>query len=265
MASLPSRYEIRTLGPEHAEWARAIVMHSTCFASPVWSKMQVYAEGKTALCYRLFRATVYLMDHQVRSGLSLGIFDREYEFRRPESAASEGMLHWNLDDDTADEATLRDQMDFPLVSVALAYDSFFALDAARVAPVLEVLPALAVRNRTLEARDTRGPTSIQTWQATGPGQVIFRNGTATKAGEGGHGFMKALAHAMMRKAAADGFRGIQILCLHDAVNAVWTHPPAPFRADIVARFNCATDDDEEVRRAFEGSDQEITKVYVTLK
>lgn len=25
---LPARYEIRTIGPEHAEWAKAIVMHS---------------------------------------------------------------------------------------------------------------------------------------------------------------------------------------------------------------------------------------------
>lgn len=257
---LPSRYEIRTLGPEHSDWARAIVMHSTFFASPVWPK--IYSKDRTELCYRLFKATGYLIDHQVESGLSLGIFDKEYEFSSPEAAKCGGKLFWDLEDVTANEDKLLEQMDFPLVSVALAYDSFYPLDPARVASVFAVLPPLGVRNRVLQERDLRDPKS---WQATGPGQVIFRNGTATKANEGGRGFMRVLARYMMRKAAAEGFRGIQIVCLHDAVNRVWSRPPEPFEAAVISRSNCATDEDMEIRQSFRGSEQEMTKVYVALK
>ncbi|KAH8774505.1 hypothetical protein F5883DRAFT_546917 [Diaporthe sp. PMI_573] len=257
---LPPRYEIRTLGPEHADWATAIVMHSTAFASPVWSK--IYPEDKTGLCYNLFKHGAYPMNHQVNSGLSLGIFDKEYTFKRPESAATGGALYWDTDDGAAGETALLEQMDFPLVSVALAYDSFYPIDATKLTPLRETMPLLAERNRILAARDTRDP---ETWQATGPGQVLFRNSTATRAGEEGKGFMGVLARHMMRKAAAEGFRGIQIHCLHDSVNRVWSRPPEPFRGEVVARLHCSEDEDEEVRRKFRGSVQEMTQVYVTLK
>lgn len=258
--SLPPRYEIRTLGPEHSDWANAVVMHSTAFASPVWSK--VYPEDKTGLCYNLFRLGSYLIDHAINSGLSLGIFDKEYTFKRQDSAASGGKLHWDLDDRTADEEKLLEQMDFPLVSVAMAYDSYDVLDVTRLSPLLEVMPLLGERSRIFKERDTRDPGS---WEATGPRQVLFRNSTATRAGEEGKGFMRILARHMMRKAAAEGFRGIQIQCLHDAVTRVWSHPPEPFRGEVVARFHCSEDEDEEVRRKFHGSVQEVALVYVTLK
>lgn len=258
--TLPSRYEIRTLGPEHSDWANAVVMHSTAFASPVWSK--IYNKDKTGLCYDLFRLGAYLVSHQINSGLSLGIFDKEYAFKHQDSAATGGKLHWDLDDRTADKAKLLEQMDFPLVSVALAYDSWDTIDMARLSPLLDVMPLLGDRSRILEGRDTRDPAS---WQATGPGQVLFRNSTATRAGEEGKGFMRILALRIMRKAASEGFRGIQIQCLHDAVCRVWSRPPEPFRGQVVARFHCSEDEDEEVRRRFRGSVQEITKVYVTLK
>ncbi|KKY34673.1 hypothetical protein UCDDA912_g05335 [Diaporthe ampelina] len=258
--SLSPRYETRTLGPEHSEWAKAVVMHSTAFASPVWSK--IYTEDRTGLCYNLFRFGTHLINHQINSGLSLGIFDKEYRFKRHDSAATGGKLHWDPDDRTAGETQLLEQMDFPLVSVAMAYDSFEPLDPIQLRPLLEVMPLLGERNRILAERDTRDPKS---WQATGPGQVLFRNSTATRAGEECKGFMGILARHMMRKAAAEGLRGIQIQCLHDAVCRVWSRPPEPFRAEVVARFHCGEDEDEEVRSLFRGSVQEITKVYVVLR
>ncbi|KAG6363924.1 hypothetical protein INS49_009027 [Diaporthe citri] len=258
--SLPPRYEIRTLGPEHSDWANALVMHGNAFASPVWSR--IYTEDKTALCYNLFRLGGHLIDHAISSGLSLGIFDKEYTFKRQDSASPGGKLHWDLDDRTADEHKLLEQMDFPLVSVAMAYDSHDVLDVARLSPLLEVMPLLGERSRILAERDKRDPAS---WEATGPGQVLFRNSTATRAGEEGKGFMGVLARHMMRKAAAEGFRGIQIQCLHDSVCRVWSRPPEPFRGEVVARFHCGEDEDEEVRRKFRGSVQEVAKVYVTLK
>lgn len=259
---LPPRYEIRPLLPAHTPWANALIMHASLFASPVWSAIFTDPPSRTKMCYAMFKSARYLMSHQINSGLSLGIFDTQYNFTRPESAGTGGKLYWDLEDESADEKTLLEQMDFPLVSVALAYDSFEPFDAAEVKELLELLPQLGVRNRALQARDER---DARKWEATGPGQVMFRNGTATKAGEGEKGFMKVLAKYMMRKAAEEGFRGIQILCLHDAVNHVWTHPPNPYRAEVVASFNCASDEDEGIKQAFRGSDQEITKVYVTLK
>ncbi|KAK3349255.1 hypothetical protein B0T25DRAFT_547543 [Lasiosphaeria hispida] len=261
-SNIPSRYEIHTLGPEHVDWANAIVMHSTLFASPVWTNIYPEESVRTEKCYTMFKLATYMINHQITSGLSLGIFDKEYTFKYPESAATGGKLYWDLDDKSADSAKLVAQMDFPLVSVALAYDSITPFDAAQVAPMLAMFPLLGVRNRVLQERDARDP---RTWQAAGPRQVLARNGSATKVGEGGRGLMKILARHMMRKAADEGFRGIQIVCLHDAVNHVWAHPPEPFKGEVVARFNCAEDEDEEVRRSFQGSTQDITKVYVTLK
>ncbi|POS73642.1 hypothetical protein DHEL01_v207967 [Diaporthe helianthi] len=258
--TLPPRYEIRTLIPQHADWAKAIVMHSTAFASPVWSKL--YPDDKTGLCHNLFRHSTHLISHAVNSGLSLGVFDKEYIFKNPQSAETGGKLHWDLDDSTADEAELLEQMDFPLVSVAMAYDSFFPIDGGQLAPLIETMPLIAERTRILDARDGRDPRS---WEATAPGQVVFRNSTATRAGEEGKGFMGILARHMMREYAAAGFRGIQIQCLHDSVFRVWSCPPEPFSAEVVARFHCGEDEDEEVRRSFSGSVQEVSKVFVTLR
>ena len=262
---LPPRYEIRTLaGPEHARWACALVTHCSIFASPVFSKIHHHAQNsKAQLCYAMFQAALYQMSHQVESGLSLGVFDTEYEFKRPESAERGGKLYWELDGaEDCSEQDLLEQMDFPLVSVALAFDSFFPLDVARLEPLFELLPLLPLRNRATDRRDLRDPAD---WRATGPGQALSRGGTATKAGEGGRGLMKKLSWYMMRKAAADGFGGIQIGCMHDAVSAVWENPPPPFTAEVVVRFRCAEDEDEELRRCCEGSDQEVTRIYVTLK
>ncbi|KAH8892934.1 hypothetical protein GQ53DRAFT_745899 [Thozetella sp. PMI_491] len=257
---LPPRYEIRTLGPEHAEWAKALVMHSMAFMSPLWSK--VYPDDKTGMCYTLFTLSTHLVDHQIASGLSLGIFDKEYQFKRPESAATGGKLYWNLDDKNADEAQLLEQMDFPLVSVALAFDSFDPMDIAQLIPLVERYPAFGLRGRITQERDARDPKS---WQATGPGQVLFRNATATRVGQNGVGLMKLLARYMMRKSAAEGFRGIQISCIHDAVHHVWSNPPEPFKGEVVVKFNVASDENEEVRRSFQGSNQDVSLVYVTLK
>ncbi|KAK3331376.1 hypothetical protein B0H66DRAFT_546417 [Apodospora peruviana] len=272
---LPPRYEIRTLvGPEHAKWACALVTHCSIFASPVFSKVHTTTstQSRTQLCYAMFRTALYQMSHQVDSGLSLGIFDTEYQFKRHVSAETGGKLYWDLENDAStstrseqfEDQLLLEQMDFPLVSVALAYDSFCPLDPTKLQPLYDLFPLIPLRNKATDKRDHRNPAE---WQATGPGEVLFRGGTATKAGEEGKGFMKKLSWYMMRKAAADWrFRGIQIGTVHDAVSSVWSRPPAPFTAEVVVRFKCKDDDDdEELRKCFEGSDQEVTMIYVTLK
>ena len=98
----------------------------------------------------------------------------------------------------------------------------------------------------------------------------MRNGTSTRADYEGKGVMAGLARWVMRYAAREGFRGMQIECLADAVTHVWANPPAPFKGGVVAEFDTATYDERdeetaEVRNPFGDAKQRVTKVYVHLK
>lgn len=129
--TLPARYEIRPLGPEHAPWATAIVCHSNAFHSTVFPV--VYPERVAARFNAALKAAGYLVDHQIKSGLSYGVFDKEYPFRRPESASAPagGRFYWDPEEEGNEEMTAEEvleRMDFPLVSVALAYDGFDKMD-----------------------------------------------------------------------------------------------------------------------------------------
>ncbi|RWA03792.1 hypothetical protein EKO27_g11318 [Xylaria grammica] len=57
---------------------------------------------------------------------------------------------------------------------------------------------------------------------------------------------------MMRRAAEKGFRRIQIECFHDAVTAVWTNPPVPFKGSVAGEVDTYTLDetDADGRRRF---------------
>ncbi|KAI0541553.1 hypothetical protein GGR58DRAFT_432798 [Xylaria digitata] len=263
-AKLPSRYAIRPLEIEHLEWAKAVFAHSFVFGSPIWRNL--YPSDRTARFYGLYKASDYLIKYQISSGLSLGIFDTEYEFKNPESVASGGNLYFDFSDPTIDEDELLQQMDTPLVSIACAFDAFYAMDNRFVAPVTGRLPASANFYEALAARDSRDP---KTWLPTAPGQVLQRMGTATRADAEGGGFMKAMAHHMMRRAAEKGFSRIQIECFHDAVTAVWANPPVPFKGNVAGEVNTYTLDetDEYGRRRFpyRPVKQRLTKVYVTLR
>ena len=262
--NLPSRYEIRVLEPKHIEWAIAIVMHSNIFHSPVWPVL--YPDRKTKRAYDGFKHANYLVKHQIDSGYSLGVFDKEYRFRRQESAATDGAIYWDTADEGVDGDKLLEQMDFPLVSVALAYDSFNSLDMDKMAGLMGVLPVFGTVYHVLEVNDKR---DAKAWQANGPGEVLFRNATSTRREYEGKGIMKALAQYMMRKTAAEGFRGIQIECLSDAVTHVWSNPPPPFRGEVVSEFHTTTYEEKDENGAtthpFRPAEQRGTKVYCTLK
>ncbi|UNI16847.1 hypothetical protein JDV02_003243 [Purpureocillium takamizusanense] len=264
---LPDRYEIRVLEPQHLEWAAAIVSHSNLFHSPVWPLL--YPELKAKRAYATQKEARYLVGHQIASGYSLGVFDKEYQFKRPQSSATGGALYWNeggAGDEDASSATLLEQMDFPLVSVALAYDSFHPLDMDKMAGLIEVLPVYQDFYTVLAARDGRDPES---WKAKGPGEVLFRNATSTRHEYEGKGIMGALARHMMREMAGKGFRGIQIECAADAVTHVWSNPPAPFKGEVVSEFDMERYEEEgedgQKRNQFYPSKQRATKVYCTLK
>lgn len=265
----PSRFEIRNLGPEHNEWAKAILCHTNMFYGPMWAANYKGTEAvKKNL--GLFRTCSHLIDHQIDSGLSFGVFDKEYVFKRPESAATGGKLYWDVerenDPEGLDAQTLLDQMDFPLVSIALSYDSINPLDQSKLADLVGIVPEYGAGFGMLIANDPRDPAS---WQATGPLQVLFRNSTSTRRDYEGLGLMKRQAHFLMRWAAEKGFRGIQIEAFNDAVTKVWTNPPPPFKGEAISEVRTGEvvvkNEDGTVTRPFGNSTQVLTRCYVTLK
>jgi len=265
--NLPSRYEIRPLDLAHADWVNALLYQSNVFHSPLW--VPILGDNRPKTPFAFLRASRYLVEHQLKSGYSLGVFDKEYEYKRPESAATGGRLYWESDDsDSAelDQATLLERMDFPLVSVALSYDSIDPLDMSKLADFFEILPAFPALHMGLAAHDRRDAAS---WEAKGPREVLFRAATSTHPSYEGRGLMKGLAHALMRQAADQGFRGIQIETAHDAVTHVWKNPPPPFEGEIVSSINTHTyelTNDEGVKSyPLRPATLDICKIYVKLR
>ncbi|KAI5461577.1 hypothetical protein BGZ63DRAFT_414284 [Mariannaea sp. PMI_226] len=260
---LPPRYEIRILEPKHTDWAKAIVIHSNVFHSPIWPVL--YPENTTQRAYNAFKAADYLIRHQVMSGLSLGVFDTEYVYKNQDSVATEGKLYWNFEDQSPDGQRLVELMDFPLVSVALSYDSLNALDMTRMVDLVACLPAFGSIHNILNARDRRQQT---TWEAERPGEVLFRNATSTRHDYEKKGIMAHLARYLMSNAALQGWRGIQIDCMADAVAHVWMNPPTPFRAELVSEVDLwaheEKTDGEEIVFPFRPSVQKVRRVYCSL-
>ncbi|RYP26745.1 hypothetical protein DL768_011580 [Monosporascus sp. mg162] len=119
-SGLPSRYEIRVLSPQHSDWVSTILFHNTAFASLIRTK--ICTEDLMRRCYTTFQLSAHMVDQQLASGLSLGVFDKEHEFKRAESVPTGGKLYWDFNDESEDERGLAEQMDSPLVSVAMAFD-----------------------------------------------------------------------------------------------------------------------------------------------
>ncbi|KAL1960581.1 hypothetical protein VTO42DRAFT_7160 [Malbranchea cinnamomea] len=271
-SDLPPRFEIRRLGPEHIDWANAIVLHSNGYSSPIWPVTYpdtVDENGNRSLTARLYKAfhggNGYLMAHQVASGFSFGVFDKEYKFKREESKATGGKLYWNFDDLTATREQLLEQMDFPLVSVAMSFDLVNPLDFSQMQGMLEALPLFATIYGKLTEADRRGP--LQNWGPKNAGEVLQRNATATREDYMDHKIMKKLAHWLMRKAASEGFKGIHIEAFHDAVIHTWLNPPAPFKAEHISEVN-VKDLEEEVDGKlvkYDYVDQRCVRIFVTLK
>jgi hypothetical protein len=267
-SALPQRFEIRKLDRSHSEWAGAIVLHSNIFYSPVWAAL--FPEKSTARLFDGAKHISYLVDHQIDSGLSYGVFDTQYVFKNKESEATGGKLYWDEKEPSVQETQGREaeaerllrQMDFPLVSVALSYDSINALDPVKLGPILEVLPGFALAYHILEEEDKRNPDD---WKATGPGQVLFRNATSTRRDYEAQKVMASTARWLMREAASKGFRAIQIECFHDAVRSVWERAEEPFKGTAVSEFDAKTWRNEEDELEFYPSKQVFSKVYVDLK
>ena len=267
-STLKNRYGIRQRGTEHVEWAKSIVIHSNLFYSPVWPLL--YPDNLNGRLFDAMNAAEYLIAHQIASGHSFGVFDTEYKFKREESKATGGRLWWNASEKSVEEEQgfqaegqrLCDQMDFPLVSVALSYDGADPLDMEQLAALMATLPHFGLIYHILEEGDKRDPES---WKPKAQREVLMRNATSTRHDYEGEQIMAGLARWLMREADARGFRGIQIECVHDAVTHVWSKPPAPYSGGVISEFHTGTWKNEEGNIAFAPAQQRITKCYVELK
>ena len=80
---------------------------------------------------------------------------------------------------------------------------------------------------------------------------------------------KTGAVPLMRRAAEDGFWGINIECFNPAVNHVWSEPPSPFKGSVVSSvdtnvFEVTNEKGEKVKPLVHANTL-VTKVFVTLK
>jgi len=118
----------------------------------------------------------------------------------------------------------------------------------------------------LEVADQRDP---EAWKPKAEKEVLMRNATSTRADYEGKKLMGGLARWLMKEAARNGFRGVQIEGGSDAVTHVWMHPPEPFSAELIGKMDTALylEDDAEGNKFKPFGDkakQVITKIYVTL-
>jgi hypothetical protein len=138
----------------------------------------------------MLAACPYLVDHQIVSGMSFGVFDTQYGYRTTDG--------WGTVLEPRCRRVRRETAranGFPLVSVALSYDALNSLDHDKMAPLVATLPRYTTIFEVLGARDTRDP---QTWQPTGPSQDLFRNATSTRHEYEGRGIMAGLARWFLR-------------------------------------------------------------------
>ncbi|KAF2147770.1 hypothetical protein K461DRAFT_325199 [Myriangium duriaei CBS 260.36] len=262
-SNLPPRYQIRKLTPDHLIWASAIVAHSNMFHSTVFTK--VYPDGKTARFNHAMREMTYLVEHQIASGLSYGVFDLEFPYRHASSRSAGGAFLHDLSNDSATGEELIEAMDFPLVSVALAYDGIDHLDMARMKPIMAAIPVFATVYGALEARDPRG----ESWKAQERTEVLMRNATSTRADYEKRGLMGKLARFLMREAKLKGYKAINIECLNDAVTHVWSHPKQEgMKGEVVCSFWTQEyeEEDEEGNKVnpFSPAEQLVTRCWTTL-
>lgn len=188
---LPPRYRICLLTEEYTDWVKALYSDGFLLRATPWVAMSQAAPPGTSpanLARRAFTELDGFHRYLATSGLSYAIFDTEYSFRRPGSAAAGGHLYWEEDgllatqqdqqqqDDSAEMDRMIDGMDFPLVCYGLSFDGF-APPPAAVQEALRAFyplrgPLFAYIDRHLDQRPREYPDRQP---LTGPGQILVSN------------------------------------------------------------------------------------------
>lgn len=245
---LSDRYEIRQLEQRHVEWVAAIAAHANVYQG--WcASLFDGKQAKTTLGFARNVAVTYRKT--VELGYSYGIFDKEYQFKRVESVATGGGLYFSEFDESDPELEvngrekLNDAMDFPLVTYGMQYDASDPSPAellfsslVKEVPVLGYVfaarPALTIEERA--KREAEPDKSLEV--KPNRGEVMGRNGTATKDGYAGKGLAKALAYWLMRDAKSKGYKKMVIGVNSSAVQHIYSNPPAPFKANVLMFYPC---------------------------
>ncbi|KAI1136417.1 hypothetical protein F5Y05DRAFT_107999 [Hypoxylon sp. FL0543] len=257
---LPARYEIRVITPDLADWISALSFFSHFYESPIWGAIYDGRQATEAVkAYQVCKPFYQMPEMAAKNGLSFCIWDKEFVFKKPESAAKGGACYWDdfdLNDsdlDAGGRQKLLDALDFPLVGFGLSFDKFLPGDQKEWDAVNAALPLNPPMGKYYEAHDPRPKGS---WEPTAAGQVIERVGTGTRDGFHGQGLMKGLAKYIMLEMKARGYRGIQINCGAPQVHHVWSNPPKPFRSSTVGTFPTwiyETENDEKKVKPYEKS------------
>lgn len=128
--------------------------HTNVFHSPL--RPITYPENRTQRAYQLFRTGHYIIKHHINPWKPLGITNtstNDSSLRLPGQA----ILEPAVDDESATKSEPAEQMDFPLVSSAMAYDGINKLDMARIMPMIAALPLFEKVVTALEEQDQRDP------------------------------------------------------------------------------------------------------------
>lgn len=216
--TLLPRYQIRKLTLSDLPFAHAIITHANLFHNALWSKL--HASDAVSRAYRIFNTGAYNTSHGIESGFSYGVFDTEYQYKNPQSTATNGAIYWDPELYPASSgADLLEQMDFPLVSVALAYDPVATpLDIVKFQPIFAELPLFPKLVSITEANDIRPVEERKPKQV---GECLFRCGTATRADYEGKGLARALAGHLMSEAKKAGYKATQVGTVNNRLNEIW--------------------------------------------
>ena len=261
-----SRYEIRRLTEKDIPIAHAIALHTNVFNSPIWPI--TYPNDKAQRCYSGFaKHCEYLFRHQIMDGHSFGVFDTEYQYRTKEAEAAGGKVLWDISKTEATADELDEQIDSPMVSVALSYDAHNALDMEQLMGLLELLPLYGAIFHRLDITDPRDPESLK---VTARGQVLKRNATSTRTKAQNAGITKKMANWLMAYARDQGYGFINIECFSEAVGHIWTNPTdKTMRGDVICAFRTEDytelDDKGRIIFPFNGVVQRLSRVYFALK
>jgi hypothetical protein len=251
---LPERYYIGEIDSSVAEWCKALMIYGFMLRTSIWTP--ILREPKTANALRALKLLSDYFDHAITSGLSYGVFDTEYQSKHPQADVGIGKLHWDQLDpkDPYLRIKMIEEMDFPLVSVALSYDFFNQRKADFEPSILEILPLHPVMMSIL-AQEAPGPQDPRWPQA--PGEVVCRTGTVTKPGYERRGLMTALNKFVILEMRSRAYRNLIIGTAGNglSVHHVYTNPPDGCGSEVLHHYDVET-------MELDGEDGQKFKPYV---
>jgi len=266
IAKLPDGYEIRQITREHLDWVRAIVGHTMSFDSPIWSCVP-YNDGDTQRAYDMYKAMEASSGLSIDSGLSYGVFIKDWT-ARDKTTKKGGELRWDFGDKSASREVLLEQMDLPLVAIAMSKDAAAAKPIQPEGVTLwgDIVDGHKDISDGLKAAGREGGDDKLRWLLEG--RIARRSGTHTRGDHAGKGLSKALAHFVMQELANKGYDKILIHTGGGTVHKVWSDPPAPFYAITTGEFDTAKfrklDGQNKQYNPFGNAQVVCTRVWIVL-